>query len=169
MSDNGQDTPPENILPQPSLPGQNNQPIPQSLQDWMKGGLDKPPTEVENMMGSLVEKVNWSIAFMIVQQFGRVNNMLKYIDAAEAELFNPDTVADMDTEDLRGNYKEVTAKLNTFLEFTRKFVLQHKEILAAGVPEADKMAEVLRTLDPATIEALRKQVENEGVRVEERT
>jgi hypothetical protein len=155
----------------PTKPGEvfEGMSIPPSLRNWLSGIQPEIPQEISAMMDTFVEKINWTVAFLIVQNVGRISHIIDYLKKAEQKLMDVETVdqaggfdGEFPLKTLRKNYKEAHAGLMSFLEFVRKFTGQHQESLAAGMSEADELARLFRELPPPVIADLKKVLDKHG-------
>lgn len=144
--------------------------IPQNLKNWLKGIQPNIPPEISKMMGTFVEKINWTVAFLIVQNVGRISHLIGAIREMEEIILNPEelksagTINDLPLEpkEILSVYKQANSSLIALLEFVRKFTGQQGDLLSAGMGEADELAHVLRELSPEVLQEIRGIIEKHG-------
>lgn len=134
--------------------------IPDEVMSWLSGNQSAAPAEMSKMMSDISNKMSWYIAWILVQRMSNLNGVMTYLKQIETQLFQPREDARRIGEvDLRKDYKLINETLTEFLEFSRKFAVQSKDLISD--PSRDKLSELIRSLDEKGIAALTKSVEDQ--------
>lgn len=134
-----------------------------SLTDWLSGRVDVVPPEVKSLSSNIEQKVNFSMCYVIASHMRRSMNMLDFLEQTEKILYDANTVASKDTDDILSICKEATKTLNQSLEFVRKFIVQNKESLKPKDEKVDQLQQTLMSLSPERIDTIMQAIQNGAI------
>lgn len=121
---------------------------------WLAGVSEGLPSNINEMFKGIADKMSVAMAFVTVQMFERLGNLMKFQSKAENVLYGESVdVAGMSNDSLRERYQEATRVSSQTMEFIRKFIVQNKDAI---VPPSEKDAALARlsSLSPEALEKL---------------
>lgn len=154
----------EDLEPDPTVtmhPEKILEAIPKSVIQWVMGEVQEQPAELASTMDSVAEKINMGIAYLIVQRLATLSKSIAYSNSLMESLVDPDRMKGMSAKDRMADFRTITKEANEFMEFTRKFTLQNREMFSRK-SQADRLAELLRELDPKVVQVLLKILGRKG-------
>ena len=131
------------------------------IQSWLLGETQEQPSSVSSAMDQVAEKINMATAMVVAQRLAHMGRTLSFLRGVEESLLTPERIKKMDAKERMTHYRTLTKDMNEFLEFSRKFTLQNKEMFSKK-SQADELAAILRELDPSVVNALLQAVSKKG-------
>lgn len=135
--------------------------MPDNIRGWLLGETQEEPPELSAAMDQVAERINMATAYIVVQRLAQMSRTLHFLQEIEEGLFDPSRIKNMDASERMKNYKTITKETSEFLEFTRKFTLQNKEMFSRK-SQADELANILRELDPSVVQELLRTLSKKG-------
>lgn len=130
---------------------------PDEIMGWLFGAKKAPPAQVSEVLADVSNKMGMYLAFIIVKRLSKLDSIFSYIEKIEKKLFDPRRDLSKTPEsELRADYKELTAVAERFMEYSRKFAIQNRELITD--PERDEVANLLRSADPETLKRLKTMI-----------
>lgn len=121
--------------------------------------------DLGELKGYAVERVNWFLFFTIVRRLQSMTKLFSYLEKIEDSVFlNEGEVESASPDVLRRDYREIQNQVSGFLEFSRKFVLQNQELLAAQTPLEMELLAKLKGLSMETQQKLLNLISEKEVK-----
>lgn len=126
----------------------------QEVISWLTGQSDIQPAFMSKMMADVSNKMAMYLAVLIVKRMSKLNRVFAYLDKIEQKLFDPSRdISRTPESELRDDYSSLTKVAESFMEFSRKFAIQNKDLITD--PERDELANMIRSLDPEALKRMK--------------
>jgi len=160
-----------------SLPSDNDdflKSFTEDIQQWVLGVDTDTPEQVRKAMEGVVEKLNCTVAIFVLQKLADMSPLMNYLKMAGPEIYSGDDFVDRNDDgqlqnlaNIERKYRGAQKELNVFLDFTRKFALQNKELLHSPTSQMEEdIMRKIRSLPPSLLEkmdsALNKMTDGSG-------
>ena len=126
------------------------------VSEWLKGRVRETPEVVRTLTNNIQEKLNYSMCAIIASNMRRSINLLNYIEKVERTIYSEENANLPYSDDLKTDYMNANKTLNQALEFTRKCMLQNRDMLS---PDDSTVDEVKTLLSQLPVDRLNKIAE----------
>lgn len=127
------------------------------IQNFLLGYADKPEC-LEHFKSGVEEKLGLSILSITVANLTRVMTLQNRLTELENDIYSETALSLYTLEEKRELAKDTNNSINSILEFTRKLLLQNKDLLNKET-DAGTITSILRTLPQDKLQSLRNILE----------
>lgn len=128
---------------------------------WVMGQAPTPPEVVDKIVTNIKSKISVGLGLGVVANIPRQTRLSDFINSLEADLFDPDKIIDMTTEEKLELWDKASKTLSQIQETQRKFVAQQGDSLLVNPNSAQgKIQQRIMALTPEQLVKLSKALDD---------
>lgn len=128
---------------------------------WVMGQAPTPPEVVDKIVTNIKSKISVGLGLGVVANIPRQTRLSDFINSLEADLFDPNKIIDMSTEEKLELWDKASKTLSQIQETQRKFVAQQGDSLLANPNSAQgKIQQRIMALTPEQLVKLSKALDD---------